>query len=160
MAFPSWALPALLFCFLTSATAHAQDAALSVIAERSDAIVLARCVETRSHWDEDARVIVTDVTLDVERSFKGGAATTIAVRTLGGRVGPVGMEASHTARFAPGARVVALLRRSRFGPYFVITSTRTGVLRVVDDPGGDHVAVGGGVMGLDDLATWLGAHAP
>jgi hypothetical protein len=152
------ALALLLFLLLSSATrAHAQADDLVAIAQRSDVVVLARCIETHSHWDEDARVIVTDVTLAVERWFKGGEEKMVTVRTLGGRVGTVGMGASHATRFAPNTRIVALLRRSRFGPYFVMTSSAAGPLAVADGPRGPQIAVGVEMMDIEQLADRLGA---
>ena len=152
------ALAVLLLVLLSAvASAHGQASDLVTIAQRSDVVVLARCTDVQSHWDETARVIVTDVTLTVERSFRGAEEPRLIVRTLGGRVGVVGMGASHAARFAPDTRIVALLRRSRFGPYLVLTSAAAGPLTVTDGPAGAQVTVGVDRLNLEQLADRLGA---
>jgi hypothetical protein len=135
--------------------AQAEPTTLDALAQRSDAIVLGRCVATHSHWDDHARVIVTDSTLAVERSFKGDAPTTIEVRTLGGQVGAVGMGLSHAATFALGTRAVAFVRHSRFGPYFVISSAEGATLPVTDVAGAAHATLNNTVIDLDDLADRL-----
>jgi hypothetical protein len=137
----------------THTAANAAD--YRAIAQRSEAIVVARCTEAHTHWDAGGRVIVTDLTLDIERLIKGETASTIVVRTLGGRIGRTGMGASHAATFAPGDRMVALLRRSRFGSYFVVTSAEAGSLAVVDRPDGAHVTVGNELIDLDSVVRQL-----
>jgi hypothetical protein len=52
---------------------------------------------------------------------------------------------------------VALLRRSRFGPYFVITSSTVGPLVVADDPAGPQVAVGTNTIDIERFDEWLEA---
>jgi hypothetical protein len=154
------ALAVVLALVAAAARAPAQvEDDLHSIAQRSDTIVLARCVEMRSHWDEDGRVIVTDATLTVERAFKGDDTGSIIVRVLGGRVGNVGMGVSHGAIFAPGERVVALLRRSRHGAYHVVTSAGSSALIVREDGGSTHATIGNHVVSLDELARQFGTPA-
>lgn len=133
---------------------------LRAAAQKADVVVLARCVDSHAHWDEDGRVITTDVRLEVERCLKGDVAATIEVRTLGGRVGRVGMGASHAASFVPGARVVALLRRSAYGSYFVVTSATAGLLAAVDSGGQTRVSIGAATVDIDDVARWLEVASP
>jgi hypothetical protein len=131
------------------------------LARRADTIVLARCIAADSQWDDDAHVIVTRVTLAVERRFKGTGTDTLEVRALGGRVGRVGMRASHAASFAPGERVVTFLRASTYGPYFVVASATAGKMAVTSTAGHSRIAVGGGVtVDLDAFAHWLEATPP
>lgn len=152
-------LAVVLLSLLATEAAPAQIDALRTVAQRSDAVVLARCIDTRSDWDPSGRVIVTDATLAVERTIMGRADSRITLRTLGGRVGPVGMGASHAPTLAPGARVVAWLRRSRFGPYFVITSAAAGPLAVDERHGAASVTVGDESIDVDELARRLGGRA-
>lgn len=142
-----------------AAPVHAQSDELGAIAQRSDTIVIARCVDTHSHWDDARRIIVTDVSLAVERSLKGAAATHIVVRTLGGRAGNIGMGASHATSFTPGVRVVAFTRQSRFGSYHVVTSAALGALVVRDDGAGAYVTLGTRAVDIDQLARRIGKSA-
>ena len=155
-----WIPVTLLACTVVHDIAAAGDMDLGNIARRADVIVLGRCLATDSHWDGDGRVIVTDVTFTVERSFKGDVARQIDVRTLGGRVGEIGMGASQGSFFAPGARMVALLRRSRFGPYFVIAAPQGSALAVTDGVSGAQVAVGSHLIQVDELARRLAGNEP
>jgi hypothetical protein len=135
--------------------------AIRAIAQTADTIVLARCIAAESQWDADGRVIVTRVTLAVERLFKGAGTSTLEVRTLGGHIGRLGMGASHAVSFAPGERVVAFLRRSTHGPYFVVASAAAGTIPVTSTAGPSRIAVASGVtLDLDAFAHWLEATPP
>jgi hypothetical protein len=126
------------------------------IAAGADAIMQGTCTSASSHWDDEHRFIVTDVQFEPSRSFKGEMAGPLTVRVLGGRVGDIGMDASHGATLSDGEQVVLLLQRSRFGSYFVIAGGEAGKLAVEVDAATNEPVVEGGVS-LDDLARRLGA---
>jgi hypothetical protein len=100
------------------------------LAQTADAIVLTSCDDGASRWTGDPPIIVTRHQCRVERAFKGQPGDTISVQVLGGRVGDVTMNASTGLSVGPGVDAVLLLRRSEFGPYYVIAGGSAGVLPV------------------------------
>jgi hypothetical protein len=136
----------------------AEPVALQALAQEAEIVALATCTTTESRWDATDPIIVTRVELRVERFFKGEAGSTLPVNTLGGRVGPQGMGASDTAAFTAGERVVAFLRRSAYGPYYVTIGGSAGKLRVEGSPAAPLVRAGGGeAIDLATFAAWIAA---
>lgn len=101
------------------------------LAAQADIVALATCESAESRWDPDHRFIVTRSTVRLDRSFKGDPAHgTITVDTLGGRVGDVGMGASHAATLSAGETSVLFLRRARGGAAFIVWGGDRGKLPV------------------------------
>jgi hypothetical protein len=67
-------------------------------------IVRAETTEVHSEWRDGAagREIITKVTVQVQRSLKGNAPTTIELVFLGGTIGDTTLELSDRPRFAAG----------------------------------------------------------
>jgi hypothetical protein len=84
---------------------------------RSDLIVQGTIVEQHSHWTEDRRTIVTDVTLRVGDALLGSAKVgeTITFRIEGGEVGEIGIRVEHQPLFRKDLEVLLLLRRAPDG---------------------------------------------
>jgi hypothetical protein len=79
---------------------------------RAEVIVVGRVEEARAAWTDDRRMIVTRVTLAVDRAVKGGPRSRVAFEVPGGRVGETTLVASGAPVFRPGERVALFLDRS------------------------------------------------
>jgi hypothetical protein len=133
---------------------------LATLAREADAILLGTCETSTATWDEQHRFIVTRSTVRSRRHFKGPAAETITVQTLGGTVGDVGMTASHAAALTRGERSILFLRRSQYGPYYVIWGGDDGKLPVRESSDGTMTVGTAEPMDLDGFAAWVEATEP
>lgn len=77
----------------------------------ADALVRGEVIELESFWSESGRVIVTEATIAVEAAILGQVPSIVTVRTFGGQVGDVRVEAHGFPRFEPGERVLLFLER-------------------------------------------------
>jgi len=129
----------LLGALLFAAVAGAQDDKWIRLASDADVIVAGECAAERSSWDDVAGIIVTTIEFQPRRFYKGELARTLTIKTLGGRVGDQSMAASHGASLASGEQVLLFLKRSEFGPYFVVAGGDEGKVQIEglpDDAGG------------------------
>ena len=83
---------------------------LAEMVAAADVIVRATVVSQRSEWitTRDDRVIVTLVTLRIERTLKGESRPQMLLELLGGTVGDETVHVSGVPRFAVGDRAVVL----------------------------------------------------
>lgn len=104
-------LTALLAPGLAGATvARALD--LEGLAVRADEVIRGTVVDQRSRWDEDGRLIVTEVEVLVDGCLKGACeAELVTVRTLGGTIGDLTMQVHGVARYDLGEEVLLYLER-------------------------------------------------
>jgi hypothetical protein len=81
---------------------------LKALTERADRVVLATVESTESKWTSDHSAIYTDVTLKVERAYKGDnkAGELLVVRREGGSVDGIAMKVYGAPVFAAGEEVV------------------------------------------------------
>jgi len=114
------------------------------LARQADAVILGTCESSHSRWDESGRFIVSRCRVRAARSFKGAAAETYAVETLGGSVDGTEMAASHGARVRAGESAVLFLRRGRAGSY-VVWGGAEGKLPAAVGAGGWRIGHGEGV---------------
>ena len=83
---------------------------LAELVQRSRHIVAGTVVNTNASWTAARREIVTTVTLTVERRLKGAADVgVVQFQYLGGTVGNVRLEVTHTPRFETGETVLVFL---------------------------------------------------
>ena len=89
------------------------SAALTDLAAKSDLVVQAQVVETRSQWNHNHTLIETAHRLAVRQSLLGPTAMEVEVYTDGGFLPDenLGMFSSHTPRFAVGEEVLVFLQR-------------------------------------------------
>jgi hypothetical protein len=106
----------LVLLLLGSASAHATTVvAMSnrALTQTADMIVIGRCTGVRSVWE--GRTLVTQATIAVSESLKGGGATTITVTVPGGidalRRFPVSMTYPGAPRITVGEDVFLFLAR-------------------------------------------------
>ncbi len=79
------------------------------LVQRSKAVVAGEVVDARPHWNAERTLILTTVTLRVERSLRGSSGSEVQFQVPGGVVGDVAMSQSHSPRFEPGERVLVFL---------------------------------------------------
>lgn len=120
---------------------------------RADKIFLGRAISQNSHWTDDKRRIVTDVSFQVEKAIRGvKVGEVIVVRSQGGSVGGVGMLVAGSPTFEHEERAV-LFTENRGGDRFII-GMQQGAFRIFRHTDGKEM-VQAKLTGLD-LATRTG----
>ncbi len=135
-------------------SAEGLGARAAQLAREADTVALGTCESAQTSWDEEHRFIVTTVQFRPSQTFKGAAAKTLTVKLLGGEVGNEGMNASHSATLAAGEETLLFLRRSQFGPYYVVWGGADGKLAVHADAASGTRLIGG-TLPLDAFGQWL-----
>ena len=116
---------------------------------QSDAVIQGDVVSQQSRWDEQGQLIVTDTTVRVSEVIVGEAPPVVTVRTIGGGVGRLLVEAPGFPQLDPGEAVLLFLKNdeaiqaSRIVGYeqghFEVVERRDGVVlavpRIEDDAG-------------------------
>jgi hypothetical protein len=102
----------------------------------SDAVVDGHVIGVRSHWNEEKTAIVTDARIQVNDSIFGGLPDLVTVRTIGGQVGKIRVQAEGSPTFERGQNVLLFLHRrgdgtfgvysEQFGQYVLVTDTAGG----------------------------------
>ena len=77
---------------------------------QADAVIQGKVVEVASFWSESGRIIVSEAMVEVEEVLLGQAPATVTVRTFGGQVGDIRVEAHGFPRFAKNERVILFLQ--------------------------------------------------
>lgn len=90
---------------------------LPTLVQRASHVMVVRVESQHARWDARRR-IVTDVSLRVEESMKGGAApgALLVLERFGGAIGDVGMHVEGEPMFADGSRVLVFAVRSVADP--------------------------------------------
>ena len=108
---------------------------------QAETVVQGRVVGLESSWTESGRLIATDVTVKVDEVLVGFAAKEVNVRTFGGQVGEMMVEAHGFPQFEKGRTVLLFLtRESQDEPYRVL-GYQQGHYRVVTRLDGVTLAV-------------------
>jgi hypothetical protein len=119
-------------------TAHASSMVrmdLEALGSGAEHILVGTVEKTESHLSPGGQTIVTDVTLDVERSLAGGpVGDRFIVRHLGGEVGGLGQRIYGEASYRPGERVL-VFTVARSGAQFALGMAQ-GVFHVFNDAQG------------------------
>lgn len=128
----------------TVASSAGANQALQDLTAQSELIVEGTCVETRSAWIEDGRVLVTLATVSVGEALKGEAAPTITVVLPGGidsnRRIPVGMTYAGAPRMSPQEEVFLFLNREEGTPEgYAVAGFAQGKFSIVEDEKGQKV---------------------
>ena len=107
----------------------------------ADAVVVGRVIQLHSYWDEDASMILTDVSVAVDETIRGDAPGIVQVRTFGGTVGNFRIEAHGFPEFAENERVLLFLQNDDEDESVRVLGYRQGLYRIVREPRGHEVAV-------------------
>jgi hypothetical protein len=105
----------------------------------SDAIVQGTVLKVNSFWSESGRIVVSEAMIQVEEKVRGNAPSVVVVRTYGGEVGDIRVDAPGFPKFAAGERVLVFLTNA--GGTAEVTHYRQGQYRIVRDKAGVEMAV-------------------
>jgi hypothetical protein len=124
---------------LSGAIAHATIMTpldLSALTARADRVVYGTVEKVESKWTSGHEAIYTDVTLRVQRAYKGAVkpGDSVVVRREGGTVGGIGMRVFGSASFAVGEEVVVFVEQR--GAASWVVGMAQGKLRVTTLPTG------------------------
>lgn len=91
------------------------------LTERADRVVLGTVESAVSRWSSDHQAIYTDVTIRVERTYKGALkpGDRVVVRREGGSVDGIGMRVFGAANFVVGEETVVFLEMRGGAAYTV-----------------------------------------
>jgi hypothetical protein len=108
---------------------------LEALVQQADDVVVARVLQKQSKYDAQQR-IVTDYTMQVERTEKGSAVpgAAVTVRQLGGVVGERGMRIAGEPTYVVGERVVLFGKRGG-RTYLRPVGMAQGAMRVFEQDG-------------------------
>ena len=109
--------------------------------ENSDRVVQGRVIGQESFWNEDGRLIVTDVTIQVSETLIGQSSAQVTVRVPGGKVGDLLVVAEGFPSFEQGSEVILFLADSPEGDFQRIIGHQQGHFEVVDRLDGVRLAV-------------------
>jgi hypothetical protein len=129
------ALVAFLFLGLVTLPSFAQvySASLEELSKASTAIVVGKATSQRSFWTNDRSQIFTEVTLRVDETVAGNAATETVITIPGGRVGNAVYEVSDMPIFLAGEEVVVFLWQDASGRNLVTGGSQGRIGIDVDD---------------------------
>jgi len=116
------------------------------LARDADAVVVGTVISIEGEWGPDLNFIRSNVTLQVERQFRGQTADTIVLRNPGGFVGGEGQRAHGAAEFEVGEKVLVFLTTWEDGTPKVLGYAQ-GKSRVIEDGQGREGLVGGSAHG-------------
>ena len=108
---------------------------------QADSVVVARVIDQVSSWTESGRLIYTENTLLVEEVVLGEAPETVRVRTFGGQVGDVIVEAHGFPKLESAERVLLFLYRDEEVGAVRVLGYQQGHFRVVTRLDGVTLAV-------------------
>jgi hypothetical protein len=78
--------------------------------EEADAVVQGRVIGLESKWDEQGRIIVTEAIVQVGETIAGVAPSQIVVRTPGGKVADLRVDAIGFPQLAEGEEVILFVK--------------------------------------------------
>lgn len=133
---------ALLLMVCTSAASAQQRMTLESLVKTSEAVIVARTVQTESFWNDDRTAILTRVVLDVEDQLSGQATSRTEVIVPGGRIGNIIHEVSDMPTFEAEEESVVFLERHRSG-ILIVSGGLHGKLPVTRDNNSGIKVVGG-----------------
>lgn len=121
-----------------------EDARLQAIAAESDLIVTGRCLETRSQWVENNRILVTLAKIEVEETLKGTSASTVTIVLPGGsdsnRRIPVAMTYPGAPNIMEGEEVFLFLTDESLVPGgFSVSGFNEGKFSILTDETGNRL---------------------
>lgn len=107
----------------------------------SDTVIQGEVIRMRSHWHGSGRIIVTDVTVRVDEVLIGNSPAVVQVRTYGGQVNDLVVEAHGFPKLEMGERVILFLHEDPEDRTTRIQGYQQGHYRVVTRLDGVTLAV-------------------
>lgn len=108
---------------------------------QADAVVQGRVIQLDSFWSESGRIIISEAIVEVDEVILGKAPTTVKVRTFGGQVGDVRVEAHGFPVFEQDEQVLLFLDFEPADSSLRVLGYRQGQYRVVTRRDGVTLAV-------------------
>src|SRR5437764_11349186 len=97
---------------ISSSATTVERLSLDDMVNKAHSIVHGKVRSVRSHWSEDGRLILTTYTLDVQETIKGQSARSIALTTIGGKIGDLTVFAAGMPSFVVGEESIVFLEKS------------------------------------------------
>jgi hypothetical protein len=118
---------------------------LEDLTRKADLIELVVPTERQSRMDGDGKLIVTDVSLRVEQSLKGGGkpGQTLVATLLGGRIEQLALQVPGEASLPIGQRLLVFLQRAPKNGELHVVGMSQGVLTLSQQGGATMVLPGG-----------------
>jgi hypothetical protein len=107
----------------------------------SAAVVDARVAKVESFWNREHTIILTEATVRIDDVVVGEAPAFLEVRTFGGTVGRVRIEAPGFPSFEQGQRLLLFLYREPADGSVRVQGYRLGQYRIEVDAGGVEMAI-------------------
>jgi len=95
---------------------------------KADAIVVGQVTDSHTDWTADRKLILTTYNFQVGERLKGSTPQTIAVTTVGGKIGNTILHVSGMPEFQPGENAILFLERS--GAYTTVVGLNQGKFRI------------------------------
>ncbi len=108
---------------------------------QADALIQGRVVDINSFWSESGRLIVTEARVAVDETIFGEASSTVTVRTFGGKVGDIQVEAHGFPSFEKGEHVLLYVQTEPEDGSLRVLGYQQGQFRVVTRRDGVTLAV-------------------
>lgn len=105
----------------------------------SSAVVVGRVLQVSSFWNDEGTAIMTEAAVRVEETVVGDSPTVVVVRTFGGEVGGLRIDALGFPTFRAGQRLLLYLRDA--GATAEVVGYRLGEYKLVTRSDGIEVAV-------------------
>jgi hypothetical protein len=112
------------------------------LTKESTAIVVGKCVEKKSFWNDKQDKIFTRVRINVDKTIKGDISGETEILIPGGRVGNIIYEVSDMPAFSEGEESVVFLWKHTSGNNLV-TGALHGKLKIYTDKASGKKAVKG-----------------
>jgi hypothetical protein len=111
---------------------------LNRLVKESSDVVTGKVVKKESHWTDDKRLIVTDVTIAVDSTIKGKVEKTIIVQHPGGAITNPdgtgqGMSRDDMPEFAVDEDVLLFLNKKTEEKVYKVTANSQGKFKIVKD---------------------------
>lgn len=108
---------------------------------QAESIVQGRVIEVESFWSEGGELIISEATVEVDEVLLGEATATVTVRTFGGEVGGIVVEAHGFPVFERGEHVILFLNREASDDSTRVLGYQQGHFEVVERLDGVTLAV-------------------
>lgn len=118
---------------------------------QADALIEGRVINLSSFWTDSGRLIATEAVVAVDEVLFGDAPAKVTVRTFGGQVGDIRVDAPGFPRFESGERVLLYLKADSEDGTLRVLGYQQGQFRVVTRRDGVTLAV----PMVDDDARFL-----
>ena len=109
--------------------------------QQADSIIQGRVVEVESSWSESGAMIITEATIEVDEVLLGQADRTVTVRTFGGEVSGIMVEAHGFPKFVQNETVILFLNREASDNSLRVLGYQQGHFEVVKRLDGVTLAV-------------------